>query len=64
MFFCLPIGVGNKTEVAEFNFYCDPEAADIILSTAECPITLIPWETTLDYGVKWVSTKHLSQFLT
>lgn len=48
-------GIGNTTEVAEFNFYCDPEAANIILTEAECHITLVPWETTMDYGIKWVS---------
>lgn len=32
---------GNKNRVSEFNFYVDPEAADIVL-TAECKKILIP----------------------
>lgn len=33
---------GNKSAVAEFNFFSDPEAADIVLARCPCPITLIP----------------------
>ncbi|XP_067002246.2 nucleoside hydrolase isoform X2 [Anabrus simplex] len=40
-------GIGNVTSAAEFNFYNDPEAAHIVLSSAVCPITLLPWETSL-----------------
>ncbi|MFB9904831.1 nucleoside hydrolase [Allokutzneria oryzae] len=32
-------GIGNVTPVAEFNIYCDPEAADLVL-TSGLPITL------------------------
>ena len=35
-------GPGNKGPVAEFNFRCDPEAADIVLERCPCPITLVP----------------------
>ncbi|BDC18310.1 nucleoside hydrolase [Acidianus sp. HS-5] len=36
---------GNTTQIAEFNFWVDPEAAEIILN-AGFDITIIPWETT------------------
>lgn len=47
-------GIGNTTSSAEMNFYKDPEAAHIVLSTAECPITLLPWETCLDPDITTV----------
>jgi inosine-uridine nucleoside N-ribohydrolase len=33
---------GNKGPVAEFNFRCDPEAADLVLGNAPCRVTVIP----------------------
>lgn len=36
------IGPGNKGPVAEFNFRCDPEAADIVLERCPCPVFLVP----------------------
>jgi inosine-uridine nucleoside N-ribohydrolase len=33
---------GNKGPVAEFNFRCDPEAADYVLANCPCEITLVP----------------------
>lgn len=41
-------GVGNTTRSAEFNFYTDPEAANIVLQCANCPITILPWEACLE----------------
>uniref|UniRef100_U5EW03 Putative inosine-uridine preferring nucleoside hydrolase n=1 Tax=Corethrella appendiculata TaxID=1370023 RepID=U5EW03_9DIPT len=41
-------GVGNvKFFNAEFNFYSDPEAANIVLSKFQKTITILPWETNL-----------------
>lgn len=37
-------GVGNITRCAEFNFWFDPEAAQIVLNEAKCPIFVLPWE--------------------
>jgi inosine-uridine nucleoside N-ribohydrolase len=35
-------GPGNKGPVAEFNFRCDPESADIVLERCPCPVSLVP----------------------
>lgn len=44
--------VGNITKSAEFNFYLDPEAVEIVLSSFTCPINIVPWETCLDGKLK------------
>ncbi|XP_055584680.1 nucleoside hydrolase-like [Uranotaenia lowii] len=38
-------GVGNTESAAEFNFYSDPESANIVINNFEQSITLLPWET-------------------
>ena len=56
LLFCI-LGVGNVTAAAEFNFYCDPEAAYVTIHNMNCPITIFPWEAAYKYGrLTYVST--------
>lgn len=41
------LGIGNETSCAEFNFYMDPEAANIVFDTVKCPTVVLPWECCL-----------------
>ena len=47
---------GNITPAAEYNFYCDPDAAQIVLTQIGFSTKLICWETaTTACGFQWVS---------
>ncbi|PNF39343.1 hypothetical protein B7P43_G01510 [Cryptotermes secundus] len=43
-------GIGNVTAAAEFNFWCDPEAAYVTIHNMKCQITIFPWEAAYKYG--------------
>ena len=52
----LETGKGNTSTIgAEFNFRCDPEAANIVLNQLGCPLTVVGYEVCIDNGLSWVS---------
>ncbi len=62
---------GNTTQIAEFNFWTDPEAAQIVLN-AGFNITIVPWEVTEEaaiiYDEEWdriasINTKRAKLFI-
>ncbi|KAL1428691.1 hypothetical protein MTO96_003036 [Rhipicephalus appendiculatus] len=39
--------------VEEYNFKTDPEAANVVLTRAQCPITIVPWEAVVKSPIPW-----------
>lgn len=46
-------GRGNVLPGSEYNFRTDPEAASVVLARAQCPITIVPWETVVKSPIPW-----------
>ncbi|XP_067120609.1 nucleoside hydrolase-like [Centruroides vittatus] len=44
---------GNIMKCSEFNFAFDPEAAQMIVTEAVCPVRILPWETCFRHSVQW-----------
>lgn len=44
---------GNIMKCSEFNFAFDPEAAQMIVTEALCPIKILPWETCFRHSIQW-----------
>lgn len=53
-------GRGNVIPGSEFNFKTDPESAHVVLTRAECPITIVPWEAVIKSPIPW----HVYETLT
>jgi purine nucleosidase len=58
--------VGNvpTSFTAEYNFYKDPEAAHVVLSELQCPITAVPWEIYLTHPCSKVFTEAYTRNVT
>lgn len=55
IFVTLLAGKGNVRLAAEFNFFCDAEAARIVLEETQCPCQIVGWEVSgLQTKFSWV----------
>lgn len=54
------LGKGNRTPHAEFNFYADPEAASIVL-TSGAPLVMMPLDVTLQVLLDEEKKNHYEQ---
>lgn len=53
---------GNTTLAGEFNFYCDPEAAHVVVSAfSSSQLVIVPWELTQDQALTWHQFDELAE---
>lgn len=57
-------GFGNIEVSSEFNFHCDPEAANVLLNEFTCPLLCVPWEPCFTGRILWAQYKSLCNLKT
>ncbi|XP_055608733.1 pyrimidine-specific ribonucleoside hydrolase RihA-like [Uranotaenia lowii] len=56
-------GVGNTDLAAEFNFFGDPEAANIVVNNAPVVMNIFPWETILSLSEEFTTQWRFKEFV-